>query len=425
MADIAVRNGTIIDGTGSDPIPEGTLTISGDRIDRVSPEDTTVKGQATVIDASGKTVLPGLLNLHDHTYRRRMRNPDTGDNYRDESRRLVAESATYLALLSASNALHELKSGITTVREVGAGHDLSVSLRRAFNDDLLPGPRMVVCGKPISMTGGHGANKAREADGPDEVRKAARAELETGVNQLKFMASGGLAEMPDEHPDTVEYNEQELRAGIEEAHKQGKKTCAHAHATEAIENAVRAGIDSIEHGMYIDEGAAELMREHDTDLVPTLSNQYRYAEYYREAGHEEFAEQIHEIAVQPSLESFARAAGKGVRFGVGTDSTGHMVEEMALMRAAADISPMKCLQAATGDAAEILGLDDTIGTLQPGLQADVIVVEGNPLNDLTALQNVTHVIRDGQPVFQNGDLVLDTLDIGQFMELQESVVNHN
>jgi imidazolonepropionase-like amidohydrolase len=403
MGTLLITNGTIIDGTGADPIPQGTVVIEDGRITAVEARGRTGDGTAQVIDASGKTVLPGLINLHDHAYRKRLRYPAAG-SYREQSKNLVAEPATYLAVLSASNALNELKMGITTTREVGAGYDVSFTLRRAMNEGLLPGPRVLVAGQPLVITGGHEYKMGRECDGPDEVRKAAREQLRAGADLLKFMATGGLARIPEEHPDTVEFTEAELRAGIEEAHKHRKKTCAHAYATEGIKNAVRAGIDSIEHGVFLDEETVALMREHGTDLVPTMSGLYRVAEYYREAGNQEYCELIYDIALRPQQRSFKLAVESGIRWGVGTDSAGEMVEEMELMQAAAGVSAMDCIVGATGRAAQILGMEEQFGTLAPGLAAEVIVVDGDPLAEVTALRRISSVIRAGRLVVQDGHL---------------------
>ncbi|MCM8749952.1 amidohydrolase family protein [Thermomicrobiaceae bacterium CFH 74404] len=407
MARIVITNGTIIDGTGRDPIERGTVIIEGDRI--ASVEDRAHRGEPgdTVVDATGQTVLPGLINLHDHAYRKRLRYVTPGvSSYREASNRLVRESPTYLAVLSASNLLIELRAGITTTREVGAGYDISVTLRRMINEGLLPGPRMFVAGQAISMTGGHGYWMARQADGPDEVRKAVREQLLTGVDHIKFMATAGLARYPQEHPQHVEFTEEELRAGIEEAHKHGKKTCAHAYATEGIKNAIRAGIDSIEHGVFLDEEAIHMMIERGVDLVPTMSGLYRVAEYYREAGDQATCDLIYDLALRPQQESFAQAVQAGVRYGVGTDSAGEMVEEMLLMQEAAGISAMDCIVAATGNAAKIMGMEDRFGTLTPGLAADVIVVNGDPLSDVRALRSIVHVIRDGKHFVRDGELYL-------------------
>jgi imidazolonepropionase-like amidohydrolase len=264
---------------------------------------------------------------------------------------------------------------------------------------------MLVAGQAITMTGGHGYHSARQCDGPDEVRKAVREQLRSGVDLVKFMATGGLARIPEEHPDTVELTEEELRAGIEEAHKRHKKTCAHAYATNGIKNAVRAGIDSVEHGVFLDEEAVAMMLERKTDLVPTMSGLYRVAEYYREAGNLDYCEMIYDIALRPQQRSFALAVERGIRYGVGTDSAGEMVEEMLLMREAAGISTMDCIMAATGTAAKILGTEEEFGTLTPGLAADVLVVNGDPLDDITALRSVSRVIAKGKLAVQEGQLV--------------------
>jgi imidazolonepropionase-like amidohydrolase len=401
---IVITNGVVIDGTGADPIPNGTVTIENGKISSVEARAHSGDSEARVIDASGKTVLPGLINMHDHAFRKRLRDLSPSTPYRVRSANLVAEPATYLALLSASNVIDELKAGITTIREAGAGHDISINLRRILNEGFLPGPRMLVAGQPIVMTGGHEYRWGRQADGPDEVRKAAREQLLTGVDHLKFMATSGLARIPEEYPDTVEFTEEELRAGIEEAHKHHKKTHAHAYATEGIKNAVRAGIDSIEHGVFLDEEAVALMLERGTDLVPTMSGLYPVARYYQQIGDHDFYELIANIALRPQKESFRMAVEAGIRYGVGTDSAGEMVEEMELMQDAAGISNMDCIVAATGNATKILGMEDRFGTLSPGLAADVIVVDGDPLSDITALRKVETVTRDGRLLIHEGHL---------------------
>lgn len=401
---IVITNGQIIDGTGAAPIPVGTVTIEGGKIVSVEAKAKTGDADATVIDASGKTIMPGLINMHDHAYRKRLRFPEHGSSYREHAKKLTSEKQSYLMALSASNAMNELKQGITTTREVGAGFDLSLTLRRIFNEGLLPGPRMLVAGQAIVMTGGHGYDFGRQADGPDEVRKATREQLRAGVDHVKFMATGGLARIPEEFPDTVEFTEDELRAGIEEAHKQHKKTCAHAYATQGIKNAVRAGIDSIEHGVFLDEETVALMLERGTDLVPTMSGLYRVAEYYREVGNQEYCDLIYEIALYPQQKSFALAVESGIRWGVGTDSAGEMVEEMLLMQDAAKVSTMDCIVGATGRAAQILGTQDQFGTLEPGKAADVILVGGDPLDDVKVIRSVSTVIRDGKLLIDNGHL---------------------
>ena len=406
MADtLVITNGTVIDGTGKDPVSARDDRNPRRSITQVGSSSPARDDEAEVVDATGKTVLPGLINMHDHTYRKRLRFPAAG-SYREQSRKLVAEPATYLAVLSASNAINELKQGITTTREVGAGYDVSVTLRRIFNERILPGPRMLVAGQPIVMTGGHEYGMGRQCDGPDEVRKATREQLRAGVDLIKFMATGGIARIPEEFPDTVEFTEAELRAGVEEAHKHHKKTCAHAYATEGIQNCIRAGVDSIEHGVFLDEETVEMMLAKGTDLVPTMSGLYRAAEYYREAGNDEYCELIYDIALRPQQRSFKLAVEKGVRWGVGTDSAGEMVEEMQLMQQAAGVSAMDCIVGATGRAAAILGMEEQFGTLAPGLVGDVLVVDGDPLADLTALRQVSSVVRDGRLVIHDGNVMV-------------------
>jgi imidazolonepropionase-like amidohydrolase len=195
---ILVKGGTVIDGTGSPPVPGGAVLIDGTKIVRVGPERQVAAGASDrIVDAEGGTIIPGMINLHDHIHRRMIRFPRVGSSYREHSDRLEKDPDSFVVLLAAYCQLIQLRTGVTTVRDIGCRSYFTIDLRRAIDEGKIPGPRLSVAGKFISMTGGHGAN-GREADGPDEVRKAAREQLGAGADFLKLMATGGILNFPDE-----------------------------------------------------------------------------------------------------------------------------------------------------------------------------------------------------------------------------------
>jgi imidazolonepropionase-like amidohydrolase len=250
------------------------------------------------------------------------------------------------------------------------------------------------------MTGGHGHWVGREADGPDDVRKAVREQLRAGADCIKLIATGGVM-TPGVDPRSPQFTEEEMRAGVEEAHKAFRVVGAHAQATEGIKNAVRAGVDSIEHGIYLDDEAVALMRERGTVLVPTLIAPVQISRHGIAAGVPAFMVEKSDRVQSVHRESFTRALHAGVRIAMGTDAGtpfnrhGANAEELALM-VAAGMTPAQALVAATRTAAELLGLAEQTGTLAPGKQADLLVVEGDPLSEIGVLSSgVVGVMRAG------------------------------
>lgn len=391
---LLIRGGTLLDGTGAEPIAQGAVLIEDKQIAAVGTENDigAANGHQT-LDVEGGTIIPGLINLHDHLHRRMIRYPRPSWSYRLHSREIESEADSFLVLQAAHNQLIQLRSGVTTVRDVGCRSHMMVDLRRSIEEGVLPGPRLLVAGNSISMTGGHGASH-REVDGVDEVRKAAREQLRAGADFLKLMATGGILNFPDEDPGNVELSEAEMRAAIEEAHKVNRKVTAHAHAARGIKNAIRAGIDCIEHGSFLDDEAIEMFLEHEVVLDPTLSGIWRYTMYEREAGNVELADVLVEHAIEPGRANVRRAIEAGVTIGVGTDSAGIVAEEIELL-AELGMSAMDCLVAATQNSAKALGLLDRIGTLEPGKAADVAVLGSSPLDDIRAFYDVKWVLKDG------------------------------
>ncbi len=364
-------------------IEGGIIKEIGKNIEDIKYKD------AEKLDLSGKYLLPGLINSHVHLFL-------------DGSVNVMAslqEDAGVKLLKAANFAYDFLKSGVTTVRDLGGVNYLDLSLREAINRGIIDGPRYLVSGKPIVMTGGHGYFFAREADGPDEVRKAARENLKKGVDVLKFMATGGVL-TPGVEPGSPQLTYEEMKAGIEEAHKAGKKAAAHAQGNEGIKNAIRAGIDSIEHGIFLDDEAISMMIDRGTYLVPTLSAGYLIAEEGKEAGIPAYTVEKSKRVMDPYYKSFRLACERGAKIAFGTDAGtplnfhGPVTLEMKLM-VKHGLKVWDAIRAATIVAAELLGMDDKIGSVEVGKFADLVVLDGNPLEDLDVFTIPNLVMKDG------------------------------
>ncbi len=341
------------------------------------------------INLKGKYVLPGLINTHVHLFL-------------DGSVNIIASlhEDPGVKLLKATNfAMDFLKAGITTVRDLGGVNYLDLSLRDAINKGIVDGPRYLVSGKPVVMTGGHGYFFAREADGPHEVRKAARENLKKGVDVLKFMATGGVL-TPGVEPGSPQLTYEELKAGIEEAHKAGRKAAAHAQGNEGIKNALRAGIDSIEHGIFLDDEAISMMLDNGIYLVPTLSAGYLIAEEGEEAGIPAYALEKAKRVMDPYYKSFQMAYERGVKIAFGTDAGtplnfhGPVTLEMKLM-IEHGMNIWDAIRSATICAAELLGMEKVIGSIESGKFADIVGFDENPLDNLDTFTTPSFVMKDG------------------------------
>lgn len=395
---ILIQNATLIDGTGKAPVADAAVLVAENKIVAAGPRNEVrdrLDGPAVVIDAQGGTILPGMINCHDHVYRKTLRYPRAGSGYRQAAAELVNMSPMQLMALSVWNALQELRAGVTTLRDLGSAEGLSLGLRDLISRGLVEGPRIIAAAQAVAMTGGHGWRLSRQADGPDEVRKAVREQLRAGADCIKFMASGGLASMPVEDPQTVEYTVEELTAGVEETHKRHRLACAHSDATQSVKNCLLAGIDSIEHGAFLDDECVAIMKKQGTTLTPTLSGLWRVAAYYYEAGDKAFGDLITREAIEPHEASFAKAVKAGILYAAGTDSAGEMVEEMGLMMKCG-VGPIEAIVSATGSAAKVCGIEDRLGTLEAGKLADLFVCSGDPLEQITALREVWCVLKDGR-----------------------------
>jgi imidazolonepropionase-like amidohydrolase len=305
-------------------------------------------------------------------------------------------------LVAANHARSTLEAGVTSVRDLGGAQGIDFGLKKAVREGLVPGPRMLVSGRVLCMTGGHGHFMGLEVDGPDEVRKGARQQLKAGADVVKVMATGGVM-TPGVEPGSAQLTYEEIRAAVEEAEKAGKLTATHAQGTAGIKNAVRAGIQSVEHGFYLDEEAIDMMLERGTAFVPTLAALYHIVEAGTEAGIPTFVVEKAKRAEQAQLESVRQAWEAGVSIGAGNDGgtpfnlAGNLASELECL-VAAGLSPAEALDSAHQTAAKLLGVADRLGTIEPGKLADLIVLDGDPLAEISAVRQVYLVVQGGQKI---------------------------
>lgn len=396
MPRLVFRSATIVDGTGADPAVADVVLEDG-RIVDVGPG---LDGDEA-IDLTGKALLPGLFDCHTHVVISSI-----------DAVRNLQTPFSYRFYEAADNLRATLEAGITAVRDAG-GADLGI--KQAVANGRIPGPRMQISLSMISQTGGHGDPWTVSGgdlnffvphpgvpdtivDGPDEVRRITRTLIRMGADVIKVATSGGVLS-PRDKPTHAHLRPAELEVLVEEATAAGIWVMAHAQATAGIKNAIRAGIRSIEHGIYLDDEAISMMLARGTWLVPTLMAPRGVLDA-ADAGAaipEDSVAKAREV-VEVHRDSFARAVAAGVRVAMGTDSGvtphGENLRELALM-VEAGMAPMDAIVASSASAAELMGLDDQLGTLEPGKVADLVVVDGNPLDVATLADRVESVYRDG------------------------------
>jgi len=313
-------------------------------------------------------------------------------------------------LIGAKNARATLEAGFTTVRNVGASGYSDVALRDAINAGDVPGPRMLVSGPPLSITGGHADNNLLPfeyhatsdgvADGVDGVRHMVRQNIKYGADLIKFMASGGVLSKGD-NPQASQYTLEEMKAIVDEAHRLGRKVAAHAHGAQAILWASEAGVDSIEHGSYIDDADIAEMKKNGTYLVPTLY----LGDWFMENADRNHVPDfllLKAKAVMPAArKNIAHAFASGVKVAFGTDAAvyphGLNAHEFAVM-VKLGLTPLQAIQAATINAADLMGWPGKVGSLDPGAWGDIVAVDGDPLKDVTTLEHVKFVMKGGEVV---------------------------
>ena len=393
---IAFVDGRVIVGDGR-LIENATVLVEDGTILKVVQNSLLIPKDNQKISLEGRTLLPGFIDAHIHICM---------DGSPDPMTACLSELPTITTLKAAESARRTLMAGVTTVRDMGGKDGIDFGLRQAIDSGLIPGPRMLISGRLICMTGGHGWQVGREANGPDEVRQAAREQVKAGADIVKLMATGGVL-TPAVEPGSEQLTEEELRAGVEEAHKAGKKTATHAMGTRGIQNALRAGIDSIEHGVYLDDETVSMMLDRNIPFIPTISALYNIETKGIEAGIPAFAVEK-TLKVKPfHLKSIRMAREAGVAVAAGTDAGtpfnlhGENLGEIKLLVDYGGFSPMGAIEAGTRTAARVLGLEEELGTVEEGKVADLVMVEGNPLDNIDVLLNPESICL----VMQGGEIV--------------------
>jgi imidazolonepropionase-like amidohydrolase len=402
---VAIRAARLIDGTGAAPINNAILIVTDDKITSLgSSADVRVPAGARIIDLGDATLLPGFIDAHTHIVGRVLGDPDIENAP-------LRDYESFGAILGVGNARDTLMAGFTTVRNVGAaGRFDDMALRKAINEGWIPGPRMLSAGHSLGITGGHcDSNGYRPglmdrsiedgiANSPDEIRAAVRFQIKYGADLIKTCATGGVLSEGDAVGAT-QYNFDELKAMVDEATKLERKVAAHAHGTEGIKIATRAGVASIEHGSFIDEEGARLMAQRGTFLVPTMM-----------AG--EMVERAAKSGVVKGLRAekalaAAAAMRKGIKIAVankvpialGTDAGviphGTNAREFVLLVEWGGLSPMESILAGTMNGSKLLGLDKNVGSLTAGKFADIVAVPGDPLEDIHNMQKPVFVMKNG------------------------------
>ena len=394
-----IRNCSVFDGVADAPLADAAVLVEGGRIVSVGPEAVvrrTAPDDADVVDLDQAHVMAGLLNMHTHLS---LSLPGPG------GAAVSALSPHALALYMASGARRSLLSGVTTVRCVAEKDHAEFALRRAISDGWLAGPRIFTAGQALCCTGGHGHHDtdALQCDGADSFRRGTRAQIAAGADLIKVMISGGIA---GEHEQihTPQLTEDEIAAVLETAHAWGRRVTAHAGPAPIIEQAVRLGLDCVEHGYQLTESVAKLMAEHGTSLVPTLIVT-RCKDFFDSLGVPEWMQQRSLGAADRHAASYRIALDAGVEVMLGSDmppfwptgGTSATVRELEHM-AEFGLPPLAALRAATIVPARWLGADGEIGTVEPGKYADLIAMDADPTRDVSALRTLRWVMKGGAVV---------------------------
>jgi imidazolonepropionase-like amidohydrolase len=391
----------LIDGTGTSPVRNGAVVVSDNKIVEVGARDQVkIPSNAYKMDFGAKTLMPGMIDAHIHIMGTR--------SYSAAESIVTPHDLTVLR--GAEDCFRLLKAGFTTVRDCGS--DIALSLKRAINEGLMPGPSIYSAGRPLSQTAGHGdihyipRDEAIKhglllCDGPDDCRRAARETLRDGADLIKVSTTGGVGSEKD-NPWEAQFTVEEIKAITYEAHNVGKRVASHAQGALGVKNAINGGVDTIEHGFFLDDECIELMLKHGTYYVPTFA----LVEVYKKALEKPYDMppwrlRKQKMCIEAMPKSLTKAYKAGVKIATGPDyfgaplrAHGDNAEELIVM-VQYGMKPMDVLVAATKNGAECIGIEKNVGTLTPGMTADIIALDGNPLEDIQAVKRVSYVMKQG------------------------------
>lgn len=405
---VLVKATKIIDGNGAEPIEKGAVLIADKTIVQVGRQSE-IKAEAGthILDAEGKTVIPGLIDCHTHYF------GTSQDYHKWTHESYVPREITKSILLGVRNAQRCIRAGVLTFRDAGCTHTGVFQIRDEVNSGKMLGPRTLVSGTPIATTAGHAWGMDSEADGPVGVRKAVRNMLRWGPDAIKFMITGGAGTQYEEITQ-VQFTLEELKAGVEEAKKRNKRTLGHVGNSEGAILAVEAGLDSIDHGTILNDQALNAIKTSDSFYVPTLLVYWLNANKGAEFGISEWIVSKSKAIVDSHKEVFQKAYKMGINIAAGTDLGGDknqrqveagyhagagLIGELELM-VKYGMSPLDAIKAATLMASRNLGIEGIVGTLEKGKLADLVIVDGDPSENICDLRRVYKVMKEGQIVYE-------------------------
>ncbi len=390
--DLVIRNVRLIDGTGAAPVPAVSLEVSGGVITWIGEESARPKRPVHQEDINGQglTLIPGLIDCHEHF---------TGDGGMDAMERLLNDTHEEFTLKAVGNCRRALMSGVTSARDVGARHAINIGIARQAAAGAVLGPRIIASGEWFQFPGTWPAGLTRRTETPEELLEGIQDMIDKGAGLIKIGATG----FRDDGEQFASMSREALDVAVRASHGAGLKIAAHCHGFEGTRLAVEAGIDSIEHGTYVDEPTVQLMAQMGTYMVPTMSTWDARARLATQMGWSR--DQMADIydRKENSIASFQRALRAGVRIATGTDAGGSparhgfVAREIELM-VENGMTPQTALEASTRVAADLLGIQDIAGTIEVGKQADMVLIDGDPLSDPGALRNIWAVFQSGRRI---------------------------